>query len=68
MTKIAMKQAESTFRILGFNKCILSNCICVHGNAYKNHPETGNCLTCNIPNIMKDEAREYLLARRKERF
>lgn len=61
-----MKSAVSTFRIPGFNKCILSNCICVHGEAYKNHPETGNCLNCNIPNIMREEARKYLLERRKE--
>jgi len=59
------KFSESTFRIPGCNICILSDCICVYGEGNKYHIESGNCMKCQIPMIMKEEARKYLISRMK---
>jgi hypothetical protein len=69
MTGNVTKLAQNTFRIPGFNVCIFTDCVCVHGSAYDkmfvHHPEIGNCLTCQIPLIEEELARRYLKGRRE---
>jgi hypothetical protein len=61
-----IKLAKSMFRLEGWNICILSDCLCCYSEEGKYHEESGNCLNCNIPMLMDDEAKKYLKLRMKK--
>lgn len=55
------KFVENLFRVeYPANICVLTNCICVHTSKNKYHEESGNCLKCQIPVMMKDRAIIYI--------